>query len=567
MKEDEKSLNGMEFEQPLEEEIEKVDVAENKRKIYTDQGDLEIDSLYNKYKRGKLIVQPDFQRHFVWDIEKSSRLIESALLDIPLPVIYLSEGFDAKEYVIDGQQRLTAFFSYIDGVLPDGKEFKLKGLNVLTELNQKTFKDIADELQDKVKYCKIRTIIFRKESVSDLRFEIFARLNKGAVSLNDQELRNCTHRGSYNELLKGLACDSDFLYLLGLKSPDKRMRDVELVLRFAAFYHATYLNYKPPMRVFLNADMDKYKDIKATDEQDLRSAFKNAVAITKSLFDKHAFKRYRRGEDGKPDGYWEPNKFNASLFDIIMVLAAKVDKNRVYSRLDSIREALISLMTDDQEFIDSIEISTSGVQGVRKRFDIWRRTLEGITGIEKKEPRCFSYQLKEFLYKSNSTCAICGQRIHAIDDAAVDHIQQYWMGGQTIPENARLTHRYCNVARSRLDNSESAPVVTRRSTGRIRKARVAGGISREQYRKAILEIVLDKGGKSSQQEVFNEFERMFGGVLNPIDKEILNDGYTSRWQKNIAAERYRLVAIGLLKKDSPRGVWEISEQGKRYLEE
>ena len=140
MKEEDKSLNGIEFEQPLEEEIEKVDVSENKRKVYTEQGDPEVDSLFNKYKRGKLIVQPDFQRHFVWDVEKSSRLIESAFLDIPLPVIYVSEGRDAKEYVIDGQQRLAAFFSFIDGSLPDGKEFRLKGLKVFSELNQRTFK-------------------------------------------------------------------------------------------------------------------------------------------------------------------------------------------------------------------------------------------------------------------------------------------------------------------------------------------------------------------------------------------------------------------------------------------
>lgn len=484
MKEEDKSLNGIEFEPPLEEEIEQVDVSESKRKVYTEQGDPEVSSLHNKYKRGKLIIQPDFQRYSVWPIEKSSRLIESALLDIPLPVIYLSEGKDGKEYVIDGQQRLTAFFSFIDGRLPDDKEFKLKGLKVFPELNQKTFKEISEELQDKVNYCKIHTITFRRESESDLKFEIFERLNTGAVPLNDQELRNCIYRGPYNELLKELASSSDFMYLLGLKNADKRMKDVELVLRFAAFFHASYLNYKPPMRRFLNMDMEKYLHIKEHDAQELRNAFKNAVTIMKSLLDKHAFKRFRRGEENKPDGYWEPKQFNASLYDIMMGLFAKVDKNKAYQHLDSIREALISLMTDDQGFIDSIEISTSGIQAVRKRFDIWRSALEGIIGTERKGPRCFSYQLKEALYKDNPTCSICGQKIHNIDDAAVDHIEQYWRGGQTIPENARLTHRYCNVARSRLDGSDLPIVVTRRSLGQVRKPRVEGAISREREPKS-----------------------------------------------------------------------------------
>ena len=103
-------LDELEFEEPLEDELDSVETAPAKRKIYTDKGDPEIESLYGKHKRGKLVLQPDFQRHFVWDAGKSSRLVESALLDIPLPMIYLSEEDDSKEYVIDGQQRLTSFF-------------------------------------------------------------------------------------------------------------------------------------------------------------------------------------------------------------------------------------------------------------------------------------------------------------------------------------------------------------------------------------------------------------------------------------------------------------------------
>ena len=277
MYEEVKQLDELEFDQPIEDEILDVEIPPAKRRIYTDQGDLEIESLYGKYKRGKLVIQPDFQRHFVWDGTKSSRLIESALLDIPLPVIYLSEESDGKEYVIDGQQRLTSFFSFIDGQFPDGKDFKLRGLKVFTELNKKTFKDIDEELQDNVRYCTIRIITFKRESDVDLKFEIFERLNTGAVSLNDQELRNCIYRGPYNELLKELSRDSDYTYLLGLKNPDKRMKDVELVLRFAAFYHFTYLNYKPPVRRFLNQDMEKYRKLSETEAIELRNSFKNTV--------------------------------------------------------------------------------------------------------------------------------------------------------------------------------------------------------------------------------------------------------------------------------------------------
>ena len=451
MNEEREELNELEFEQPLEEEIEHIDIPTTNRKVYTDQGDPEIESLYGKYKRGKLDIQPDFQRHFVWDAKKSGRLIESALLEIPLPVIYLSEERDGKEYVIDGQQRLTTFFSFIDGQFPNGKDFKLSGLKVFTELNRKLFKDLDEELQDKIRYCKIRTITFRKESEADLKFEIFERLNTGAVSLNDQELRNCIYRGSYNKLLKELSKDNDFMSLLGLKGPDKRMKDMELILRFAAFYHFTYLNYKPPMRKFLNNDMEKYQHISDTEVTELKNAFKNTITIIKSLLDRHAFKRFYKGDEKNPNGYWESKKFNASLYDILMYSFAKENKNKVYQNLDSIREALIHLMTNDQEFIDAIELSTSSVQAVTKRFDKFRLALQDIIGIAEKEPRCFSLKLKQELYDDNQTCSICSQKIHNIDDAAIDHVKQYWTGGRTIPENARLTHRYCNWARPRKD--------------------------------------------------------------------------------------------------------------------
>ncbi len=440
------NLDEIELDTPVEEEPSTQIGA---RKVYTDKGDPEIESLWGKYHRGKLVVQPDFQRHFVWDSLKSSRLLESALLDIPLPVIYLSEESDGKEYVIDGQQRLTSFFAFIDGKFPSGKEFKLSGLKVFSEFNGKKYDQLPSNEQDKIRYCKMRTITFTKDSDANLKFEIFERLNTGSVSLNDQELRNCIFRGSYNDLLKKLSENSDFTYLLGIKQPEKRMKDIELVLRFAAFYHATYLNYNPPMRSFLNEDMKRYQFINDSDSQKLETAFKNTVMIVRSLLDKHSFKRYYIGNDKDKNGYWEQKKFNASLYDIVMWSFAFADRNRVYQNLDSIREALIHHMTEDQEFIDSIELSTSSAQAVTKRFDKWRLALQDILGIAQKEPRCFSDKLREELYEQDSTCAICGQNILSIDDSAVDHIEQYWTGGKTIPENARLAHRFCNWSRSR----------------------------------------------------------------------------------------------------------------------
>lgn len=442
--------------QELEVELDETDDEETDdeplaRTIHTQSADPEIDALYGKHKNGRLIVQPEFQREFVWDRKKASKLMESALLSIPIPTVYISAEDDNREYVIDGQQRLTSFFSFLDGKLPDGRDFKLSGLKVFKELNGKTYAELTDEHQSAIRYYTLRTVTFKKGSDPNLKFEIFERLNTGAVPLNDQELRNCIYRGSYNSLVHELAEDRDFQFLLGIDRPDKRRRDVELVLRFTAFFNQTYLKYRPPIKTFLNEEADKNRNLSEDDQRKIRAAFKNACQLTRSTFGKHAFKRFRRGTDSNPNGYWEPKKFNASLFDVVMSGFADKDKNTVMANMDAIREALINLMTENPTFIESIELSTSSVQAVQKRFDLWRHELNSLIGDLPKQPRCFSRQLRQEMFDKDATCSLCHQHIEDVDDAALDHIDQYWKGGKTVPDNARLAHRYCNAARPRND--------------------------------------------------------------------------------------------------------------------
>ncbi len=441
----------LEMEGTGEDEEIPISIEPGRRSLKTSSVDAEIESLYGKWKRGKLILQADFQRQFVWDRAKASRLIESALLAVPLPIIYLAQEDNSRESVIDGQQRLTSFFSFIDGVFPNKQPFRLSGLKVFPELTGKAFADLEESLQDKIRYYSIRTITILTDSDADLKFEIFERLNTGAVPLNDMELRNCVYRGPYMALLKELAADPDFKQLVGLKEPDTRMRDIELVLRFAAFYHATYLKYQSPMKRFFNRDMEKYRNISAQEADHLRHAYKNGLQIIKSLFGDRAFHRYQKGTSASPNGAWEEKRFNASLYDALMGAFCERDKNQVYGALDSLREGLIDLMATDQEFIDAILLGTSQPIRVRKRFDMVRLLVDSVLASRPEQPRCFSLKLKQELHERDARCALCKQHIQHIDDAAVDHIEQYWRGGKTIPENARLAHRYCNTARPRND--------------------------------------------------------------------------------------------------------------------
>ena len=148
----EEIINQMQQNEIVKDDIEAADdeiinIASSKRNLVTDKADPTIESLNAKYIRGKLVLQPDYQRKFVMKPQIASKLIESILLDIPLPTVYFAEEDDGTWSVIDGQQRLTAIISFIEGkFLYDNKEFKLSGLNVLSELNRKTYKELEESI-------------------------------------------------------------------------------------------------------------------------------------------------------------------------------------------------------------------------------------------------------------------------------------------------------------------------------------------------------------------------------------------------------------------------------------
>jgi hypothetical protein len=410
-----------------------------------------VRDLNSDYTNQELDPRPSFQRGYVWDLAKASRLIESVLLNVPLPLIYTAEESDSnKEVVIDGQQRLLTLFGYIKGQFPrNTRPFRLKHLKILSDLNGKLFSDLDEPYRTKILRYDMTIIKIGSSSDPNVKFEIFERLNSGSVSLNPQELRNCIYRGRFNDLLRELTQYPNFRKAIASETLLERMLDAELVLRFLAFYERTYLNFPGGIKSFLNDFMNDYcKNISPEKQKKFTDIFKQASDLVFSVFGDNSFRRYSPGTERSADGRWE-RTVNRALYDIVMWGFTQYDKNTVMQNSDSIRSALIDLCVNDDEFRDSITAATNDRSRVNYRFTTWKNALDSVIGSNTPNPRLFSYGLKVQMYAHNQNCGLCGQRVHTIDDCELDHIVPFSQGGLTVPDNAQVTHRYCNRKKGR----------------------------------------------------------------------------------------------------------------------
>jgi hypothetical protein len=435
----------LEIDEVGEDDVE-LDIEAGQRKIIWQAKDFSIREFLTMKIEGDLTLQPQYQRNFVATDLIASRLIESILLDVPIPVVYFAEEQDGKYSVIDGQQRLTSFLSYLEGQFPDNRAFKLSGLKVLPELNRKLFVDLDGELQKKIKNTTIHSIIIKKESNPDIKFEIFERLNTGSTKLNEDEIRNTVYRGSYIDLLTDLSENPVFHSLVKKDNFKKRMIYRGMILRFFALSEKSYLNYKASMKQFSNKELRDNRNISSEKVKEYKNRFEHCLDLVKIVFGENAFRRYIPGNEDE-QGKWASTQINMALYDIQMVGFVNYSKNEVLSKADAIREELLNLMTTDLTFQNLIGYKTSNTDNVKKRFRIYMDMLERVIGDNSYSQRNFPLSVKEELFKENPKCAISGQKILAIEDSEVDHIIPYSKGGKTEKSNAQLVLRYFNRAK------------------------------------------------------------------------------------------------------------------------
>lgn len=433
-------------------EQEELELADDEsRKIVWQAKDFSIREFASMLNDGDLDLQPEYQRKYVATKKIASKLIESILMDVPIPVIYLAEEKDGTYSVIDGQQRLTSFLSFISEKYPNGESFKLTGLKVLKELNRKLFSELNNEEKNKIRKTTLHTIVIKKESNEDVKFAIFERLNTGSIKLNEDEIRNTVYRGNYINLLSELEENITFHEVVQKENFKRRMFYRGMILRFLALSEKSYLNYQPSMKQFCNKELRDNRNLNEEKAEEYRKRFLHCVDLVKVVFGRTAFRRYASASEEKEKGNWTTTRINMALFDVQMCGFVNYSKNEVLNKADYIREAILELMANNQAFIDSILIQTSNKEVLKKRFKIWLEKLDEIIGNKSYQKRTFPFSVKQELFHRKPYCAISNQRILAIEDAEVDHIVPYSKGGKTEIENAQLVLRYFNRAKSNND--------------------------------------------------------------------------------------------------------------------
>ena len=315
--------------------------------------DYPVDSLVKRLQAGDVFI-PEFQREYVWTVPKASRFVESLLLGLPVPGIFLSrEAETQRMLVIDGQQRLQTLRFFYEGIFGDtGREFSLAGLKSAFE--GLTYRNLEDEDRRRLDDSIIHATVVRQEEPSEddsSIYFVFERLNTGGMQLVPQEIRACIYHGRFNDLLNELNQNDAWRHVFGNVS--KRMRDRELILRFLAMYYRSD-EYSPPMKDFLNFFMGSNRDLGQISGDEMRDKFIDTIRTVSSFFQTRPFRPQRT--------------LNAAVFDAVMVGLAKRLDDGPLAKPEALNDAYLQLVSDE-DFKSATETGTTQEANVRTRIE------------------------------------------------------------------------------------------------------------------------------------------------------------------------------------------------------
>jgi hypothetical protein len=352
-------------------EEDPVDFWEKKqRELVTSVVDYNLNTLADLVNSNDIDVSPKYQRRFRWDEERQSKLIESFLMNVPVPPIFLNEDSYGQYSVIDGKQRLTAITDFFKGKL------RLKGLEIFSDINGFTFDELPRKLQVVMKTRPtIRAIIILRQSDEDVKFEVFQRLNTGGVSLNAQEIRNSTFPGPLNDLILELSENKLFHQLLNIKvrktsTIHQEMRDAELVLRYLSFN-----NNWDSIRGGMKRQMDHYMaSNQRTDKAQivkLKTDFLKTLEAVSATFEENAFQRWIPEK-----GAWKKQVL-ASLYDAQMFALRGKEPDLLRQHRTEITEGF-KLLFENTEFRSSIDAATNTPSYFKTRIQMVANMINNI---------------------------------------------------------------------------------------------------------------------------------------------------------------------------------------------
>ena len=318
-----------------------------------------INEVIRRIRTGRYVMDPDFQRDFLWDETRQAKLIESVLLRIPLPVSYLAEDSDGRMIVVDGLQRLSTFRRFLDNKL------RLR-LPDRSELDGSRFDDLPPKLQNRVEDCNLICYVITSKAPDRARLDIFERVNSG-VALTRQQMRNSLYQGAGTRFLRDQAATSVFKEVTGHSLNPKTMRDREFINRYCAFQLLTTAGYPSEMDTFLAAALVEMNDLEPVRLSSLEQALRRALRNNQLLFGRNAFRKHA------PDQEWR-GIINASLWDVMTTGLSKYSESEVRAHEVPLRDAFFWLLRDE-DFVHSITYSTNSKKQVLRRFDDAHRMI------------------------------------------------------------------------------------------------------------------------------------------------------------------------------------------------
>jgi hypothetical protein len=352
-----------------EDELEKA-WEKRQRELITSVLDYNLSTLSDLITNKQIDLSPRYQRRDRWKPPRQSMLIESFLMNVPIPPIFLNEDNYGTYSVIDGKQRLTAIHQFMRGRL------KLQGLKVFQELNGKTIDDLSANFRNVIATrSNLRATIILRQSDNDVKFEVFRRLNTGGVRLNAQEIRNSTWPGPLNDLLLDLSETPIFQSLVGIVKPEsstlyKEMRDVELVLRFMTF-RTSWQTFKGGMSRKMDEFMAENQRPGKPQLDAMRSDFVNALNVVHTAFDQNAFRRFT-----PETGLWR-KPILAALFDAQMLAAREYSPDEVSPCSADIQDGNMELFSDPN-FRRTIDAATNTPALFQRRIEFLQELFGSI---------------------------------------------------------------------------------------------------------------------------------------------------------------------------------------------